>query len=174
MNINELIKKYFDGETSLEEEAQLQAYFTGDEVDESLQQYAPLFQFLKTERQQTLNSDFDRRLLANLQAEGKTAKIRTLRNRRFAITPNRQFIRPLLRIAAAIVVLFGAFLLVKPRFAPEKQQAIDWSKYEIKDPELAYEQTKEALKLLSSKLKKGSEKAVEEVSKTEKVGKYFK
>jgi hypothetical protein len=77
----------------------------------------------------------------------------------------------LLRVAAIGVVLAGALLFLRP--PRHEAQAINWERYETKDPGLAYEQTKEALRLLSSKLKKGSKKAVEEVSKAEKMNKYF-
>jgi hypothetical protein len=41
--IHLLLQKYFDAETSLDEENELITYFTSGEVDESLKMYVPLF-----------------------------------------------------------------------------------------------------------------------------------
>ncbi|MDO5105288.1 hypothetical protein [Capnocytophaga sp.] len=42
-----LINNYFEGQTSLEEEKELQAYFNSKNVDVSLQDYKPLFAYLQ-------------------------------------------------------------------------------------------------------------------------------
>jgi hypothetical protein len=153
-----LIEKYFNGETTLEEEAQLKAYFRNGEVDETLRQYAPLFRYLEQEKAQLLDSDFDQKLTARLQ-KGAT------------VVGMRPWQRQLLRVAAVGILLAGLFLLFQRK--PASHTAIHWEKYETQDPELAYEQTKEALRLLSSKLKRGSKKAVDEMSKTEKMSKFL-
>lgn len=157
-----LIEKYFEGETSLEEEAQLRAYFNGGEVDSELRVYEPLFQHFASEREQTLSVDFDDALFQKMEAaEVKIVKMRT-------------WPRNLLRIAAVGAVLVVAMVFLQKSNTTHAQQAsVDWSKYEITDEKQAYEETVKALKLVSSKLNKGSKKAVHEVEKMEKVGKYF-
>lgn len=157
-----LIEKYFEGETSLEEEAQLRAYFNSGEVDNELKVYEPLFQHFASEREQTLSADFDDALFQKMEsAEAKLVKMRT-------------WPRSLLRIAAVGAVLVVAMIFLQKSNTTHAQQAsIDWSKYEITDEKKAYDETVKALKLVSSKLKKGSKKAVHEVEKMEKVGKYF-
>lgn len=161
LNMKTLIEKYFNGETSLEEEARLRAYFNSDEVDESLRPYQPLFSFFEKESQRALGNDFDPKLLSRLENEGRVVRMKTWQ-------------RNLLRIAAVGAVLFGAlFFLEKPVLTPAHQAGIDWSKYEITDEQLAYEETVKALRLVSAKLNKGSKKASQEVLKVEKVSKYF-
>ncbi|WP_418696831.1 hypothetical protein [Bacteroides sp.] len=49
MKIDELLNKYFEGETSCEEERELRRFFTGEEVPEHLQVYRPLFAYLDRE-----------------------------------------------------------------------------------------------------------------------------
>lgn len=49
MKIDELLNKYFEGETSCEEERELRRYFTEEEVPEHLQMYRPLFACLDKE-----------------------------------------------------------------------------------------------------------------------------
>ena len=48
--IQKLLQRYFDGATSLGEERDLQRYFAGSDIPESLKVYRPLFDFLAEER----------------------------------------------------------------------------------------------------------------------------
>ena len=49
MKIDELLDKYFEWETSCEEERELRRFFTEEEVPEHLQMYSPLFAYLNRE-----------------------------------------------------------------------------------------------------------------------------
>lgn len=49
MKIDELLDKYFEGETTCEEERELRRFFTEEEVPEHLQVYRPLFAYLNRE-----------------------------------------------------------------------------------------------------------------------------
>ena len=155
-----LIEKYFEGETTLREEAELREYFNSGEADESLRQYQPLFQHFENEREQGLNADFDQKLKGKLESSAKVVRMQ-----------RRE--RTWLRIAAMVAVAIGAFFYLQHPVTQPQQQAINWDKYEIKDEKVAYDETVKALKLLSSKLNKGSKKAAQEVEKMEKVSKYF-
>ena len=157
-----LIEKYFEGETSVEEEARLRAYFNDGEVAEELKIYQPLFEHFSQEQSQVLAEDFDEKLFQKMEAQ--EAKIVRMQS----------WPRQLLRVAAAAAVLVVGVIAFNQLNPPQPQHAsIDWSKYEITDEKVAYEETVKALKLLSSKLNKGSRKASHEVEKMEKVGKYF-
>ncbi|MDT0295642.1 hypothetical protein ACFQ3R_07015 [Mesonia ostreae] len=46
-----LLEKYLEAETTLKEEKLLQDYFSSGNVDPSLEQYRPLFQFFATEKE---------------------------------------------------------------------------------------------------------------------------
>lgn len=157
-----LIEKYFKGETNLEEEARLRDYFNSEEVDESLRPYQPLFRFFEAERQHVPGDDFDRKLLARMENEAGIVKMK----------PRH---RNLLRIAAAAAIALGVLLFLQKTAGPSAAQTtgIDWSKYEITDEQVAYEQTVKALKLVSEKLNKGSAKTSQEIGKIEKISKYF-
>lgn len=52
MNIDELLERYFEGETSAEEEHRLRAFFASDEVPEYLTAYRPLFAYFDEEIEQ--------------------------------------------------------------------------------------------------------------------------
>lgn len=47
--IEELLERYFDGETSAAEEKQIRAFFASGEVPEHLAAYAPLFAYFDEE-----------------------------------------------------------------------------------------------------------------------------
>lgn len=49
-HINKLLDKYWDGETTLEEERLLKAYFASEAVDPRLLQFAPLFKAIKADQ----------------------------------------------------------------------------------------------------------------------------
>ena len=49
-NIHDLLRRYFDGDTSLEEERRLQRYFDQIDVPTSLKKYQPMFTFFAEER----------------------------------------------------------------------------------------------------------------------------
>jgi hypothetical protein len=158
-----LIEKYFEGETTLEEEAQLRDYFnSGQEVTEDLREFQPLFQHLAFQRGQVLSDDFDEALFQKMGVSDPK------------IVQMRSWPKQLLRIAAVGAVLIVAMIFLQKTNTTQAQQAsIDWSKYEIKDEKVAYEETVKALKLLSTKLNKGKEKATKEMKQMEKVGKYL-
>ena len=158
-SINKLIEKYFNGETSLSEEASLRKYFNSGNVANDLKQYEPLFQYFEAEQESVLTEDFDNKLFEKLETG---AKIVPMRSKRFV----------LLRVAAAIVFLIASFFLFQNISEPEpstKTAQIDWEQYEPETPEEAYEETKKALQLLAMKLNKGTKKAAKEVSKMEKI-----
>ena len=48
--IQELLKRYFEATTTLDEERDLQRYFAGSRIDDSLKVYRPLFTFFAEER----------------------------------------------------------------------------------------------------------------------------
>lgn len=52
MNIEELLNKYFEGETTCEEERQLRQYFAEGMVPEHLEVYRPMFAFFNKKKQE--------------------------------------------------------------------------------------------------------------------------
>lgn len=51
MNIDELIDRYFEGETSAEEEREIRAFFSGETIPPHLAEYKPLFGYFENEIQ---------------------------------------------------------------------------------------------------------------------------
>ena len=100
-NIHILINKYWNCETTLQEEQELQEFFSGENVPADLQQYIPLFSYIKEERTVTTNSNFISNLfnsIENQQEKSSSSKKQYITIRIFA---------PLLRIAASVLLIFG-------------------------------------------------------------------
>ncbi|MFD2519040.1 hypothetical protein [Salinimicrobium flavum] len=81
--IERLLEKYLEAETSLKEEARLQAYFTSGNVAPHLLEYAPLFSYFGSAREEIF--------------EGKVSYVSWGRKRVYS----------LVAVAASIVILMG-------------------------------------------------------------------
>lgn len=74
--IEQLIESYFDCRTTLQEEQILRSFFEQEEVPAHLAQYADLFNYETMAQSETLGEDFDKRLLAKLEAKPQRASRR--------------------------------------------------------------------------------------------------
>lgn len=124
--IEELIEKYENATTTLQEEAQLKAYFKSDDVAPHLEHYKPMFHYFSQSKQETYAKDIP------MPKPFGTRKTRLY-----------QWIS----VAAVAVVMLG---LIVPTFMgpteEEKQEAL-----------LAYNQTMEALSLVSIGMNEGKQ-----------------
>ena len=98
--INQLLDRYWKGETSLEEEEILRAFFSQDELPAELKPYKALFSYEMGEaKQETLGDDFDQKMMAMIEdeynKEPNKAKVVSLTER----------LKPLFK-AAAVVAIF--------------------------------------------------------------------
>ncbi|MDD5860965.1 MAG: pyruvate ferredoxin oxidoreductase [Prevotella sp.] len=95
--INQLMDRYFDGQTTLEEEEILRAFFSQEDVPAEFQPYRSLFAYLAEEpKVDVLGDDFDEKIRAKIQ-EATPVKARVI--------PMRQRLMPLFK-AAAVVAIF--------------------------------------------------------------------
>jgi len=148
-NITQLLNKYWEGETSLQEEEKLKQYFTKEKVAQEHLEFQPLFQFFKEEQDVMISDDFEKRLLKQIENEPQ-AKVRKLK-----------WVQSIRTIAAIGIILLGSVFIFNQI---NKSKTVDpvadrFSEYEITDEKEAYEATKAALLLLSGKMKKGTSKA---------------
>lgn len=151
-NITQLLDKYWEGETSLQEEEQLKQYFSNGKVAPEHLQFQPLFQFFKDEQDVMISDDFEKRLLNQIENEPQS-KVRNL-----------NWMHSIRSIAAVGIILLGGVFIFnqinKPAIVNPVAASDDrFSQYEITDEKEAYEATKAALLLLSGKMKKGTSKA---------------
>ena len=139
-NIHDLLNRFWDGETTLEEEAALKEFFRYNTAPEGQEDVAAYFNML-SEEEEVLSADFDERILEQL-TEGKT----------------RRMIQFNWRVAAAVLALLGLSYVFVTQDKPEDQLA-NLTPVNTEDPEVqqAFEQTKSALFMISDRLNKGSE-----------------
>ncbi len=143
--LEQLLEKYWNCETSLEEEKQLRGYFQG-EVPESLKETADLFRYFETQQANSVGGvDFDVAVIKKIKhqkPEGKSVSM---------------FFN-YARIAAGLIVVVTATYFVRQEvrkaYPPEIVDTYS-------DPKLALEETKKALMMIS----KGFNKAQKEAGK---------
>ena len=98
--INQLLDRYWKGETSLEEEEILRAFFSQDELPAELKPYQALFSYEMGEaKQETLGDDFDQKMMAKIEdeytKEPNKAKVVSLTER----------LKPLFKAAAVVAII---------------------------------------------------------------------
>lgn len=143
-NIKNLLIKYEEGNTSIEEERILQKYFTSGDVPAHLKEYQSMFSFTANAREHRYN--------------GKMLPQK--KRKRFAW----------MGIAASIVIAMGIFLAVNNPTEELSHQSLGT----IEDPEEAYLKARETLLLVSQAFNTGKEDLtyVEEFDKAK--NKYIK
>lgn len=76
--IEQLLERYWQCETSLEDEAELRAFFSGSDVPKHLLRYKDLFVYQQLQQEVHLGEDFDARVLAEVEVPVVKAKRMTL------------------------------------------------------------------------------------------------
>jgi hypothetical protein len=142
--IDELLNRYWNCETSLEEEQQLREYFRGNQVHEQWKETAALFRYFDAHKKKTLDDGaFDAEVIKKIKTPANQGKVvRLLYNA--------------MRIAAGVSVLLVATYLVRNEIRKSTPQEIV-DTYD--DPRLALEETKKALMMISKSFGNAGEKA---------------
>jgi hypothetical protein len=143
--LEQLLEKYWNCDTSLEEEKQLRDLFRG-EVPENLKDTAELFRYFEAQQMKSVGgTDFDTEVIKKMkqnQPRGRSVKM----------------IFNYARIAAGLIVVVTATYFVRQEvrkaYPPEIVDTYS-------DPKLALEETKKALMMIS----KGFNKAQREAGK---------
>ncbi len=132
--INILLQKYFEAETTLDEENELITYFSSGDVDENLKMYVPMFSGMKellAEEQPTLGDELMNHILESEHRE----KLRY-----------RWMWQAVSGVAAAVIVVMLAVNYYSGR--------TQWNDT-FKDPDQAYVEAVKTLQFVSEKYNKG-------------------
>jgi len=158
-SVETLLRLYFDGMTSLEEEQQLKTFFEQEDLPENLKALKPLFTLVESKKD-VLDDSFDEKVLARIEATPKSSKRITAH---FLFWP----------MAAASVALL---ILVSGLFSLNNNSRFDDT---YNDPAQAYAQAAYALQFAGIKLtgamqptQKASgqfEKGIDQVNKLQKL-----
>jgi hypothetical protein len=145
--VGQLLEKYWNCETSLEEEQVLRSYFKSPNVPDQLKDAAELFRFFENERQRSLTTEFDDNVMRSVKkTERQTKVISMVRWVQVA------------RIAAGILVMVAAGYFVRNEVMKSKDQSQVLTDT-FSDPKDALEETKKALMLISKSFGKAREGA---------------
>jgi len=146
--IEELLGKYYEGNTTLAEEKLLKKFFSRDDVPVHLRDHQPMFRFFAEESAQTLSDE--------RQNETLIRKIEEYREETSAVKthPGKRRLYYLSGIAAGLLILMSLFFVIRNEV----------SRKQFKDSvnpsaELAYIQTRQALLMVSAGLNTGLDAA---------------
>ena len=150
--IEQLIERYFQCETTLQEEQILRAFFadTEQELPRQLRQYQQLFAALQPA--DILGDDFDERLLA-LTAEDKQQPTVTVKARTISF---RERMQPLFRAAAAVAIVLtlgnAMNITLRSNDGAQRTDDINYNAYKdtYDDPSMAYDKMEDALQLIAN------------------------
>ncbi|MDD3788558.1 MAG: hypothetical protein PHO94_07665 [Petrimonas sp.] len=154
-NIHTLINKYWNCETSTQEEQILQDFFSQEEIPDELKEYAPLFRYKKDSQSKTLSSDFDKRLSTAIREQEKENKYITVK-----------IFAPALRIAASVALITGLGIGI---YLVANQNKKNYFAETYNDPNAALKHATFALDKLSDALKKGEEASMESLRELEEL-----
>ena len=136
MEIKLLLQRYFEGETTVQEERELEAYFSSGDVADELKQYEGFFNGLaglsELEKDDTIESDIVNYIIKNEPAP-KSKRV--------------WLWQAVSGIAASVILVVGGFLL----FQQQEQQFADT----FDDPEVAYAYAEQTLAFMSAKYNQG-------------------
>lgn len=157
-NINEILEKYWEAETTLEEECQLYQYFNSSNISQEHQLYTDLFAELKDEKSVKAPdlSTFITQITKEDVTSVQKTKIQKLSIRRYIYA------------AAAVMTLAIASVFLFKGVPTSEVNSSEVVK-EINDPDEALEVTMEALALISNKMNHSTEKVKEEMKVLQKI-----
>lgn len=138
--VEQLVEKYFQGETSIAEEKLLKAYFSSNDVTPQLAKYQALFGYFETQKE----TQFEQKI---------------------TLQPRKKFYVKWVGIAASFLVLFGLSTFY---FYPTQQKSVELGTFE--NSEEAYFETQKALFMVSEQVNLGikSVSHLNEYEKTKK------
>ena len=147
-NINSLLEKYWNVETSIEEENILKAYFSSDRVADEHLQYKPLFQVYSN--------------LAQVKLEGIEVAIQKPKEKVFSLNWWKE--AKVMGIAASLLILISVGVI---NIIPSTETQYAGKYTEISEEEEALEVTMEALAYLGIKFEESSRTIKTNVNKME-------
>ncbi|MBO5185853.1 MAG: hypothetical protein J6B91_02220 [Prevotella sp.] len=147
--IEQLLERYWNCETSLEEEQILRTFFSQKELPAELAMYREIFTSADSNSSNdVLGDDFDARVLAAID-EPATVKARTI--------SIRQRFAPLFKAAAMVAIIVTIVNAAQFSFnKPDNSDDINYANYTdtFNDPEMAYDNIRNALELVSEGMAK--------------------
>ena len=148
--IEQLLNRYWECETTMEEENILRAFFKQQDLPEHLEQYKPLFDYESEQAELTTSEGFEERVLQRIQQQGNE-KAESQSKRTTFIS-----LRPLYNAVAMIAIVCMVALAAQHTFSNNQEE--DWDttntpmsyKESFSDPQVARSELRDMLKTMSS------------------------
>ena len=119
--IEQLLERYWSGETSLEEENILRAFFSQKDIPASLLPYRDIFVYQAVSKsEEVLDSDFDDKILALID-EPEVVKARTI--------TLRQRLAPMFKAAAVVAIMLTLGNAIQVPFNEQAQPEVNMAEY---------------------------------------------
>ncbi|MBA7554713.1 hypothetical protein ES705_47344 [subsurface metagenome] len=157
--IEKLLQKYYNGETSLEEEEVLRTFFASRDVPDHLEAEKEMFTYYYGPfKDEAPNPGLEEKILDAIRIEGSRYRMQPVKKRLYLFTS----------VAAGFLILLGSYFLITGKNGIE----FSLKKYEdtYESPELAYLETKKTLLLISEKFNRGT-KELQTLSTFDRVAK---
>lgn len=145
-NIELLLERYWQCETSIEEESELRDFFSNEDVPAHLLRYKNLFVYQQVQQEVGLSKDFEARILAQVETPVVKAKRLTLTAR---------FV-PLFKAAAVIAVMLSLGNVAQHSFSGDDGRvlATDTIGKQVTTPSVALSNEAKADQILADSLSK--------------------
>lgn len=146
--IEQLLERYWECETTLEEERLLRDFFMQKQLPAHLERYRSLFDYESAEQSNQLGDDFDKKMLGLIDE----TEVKAVRN---SIIYRLQ---PFYRAAAVVAIIFTLGMAAQHSFSTDSdspEAAYNYADFKdsYTDPKVAYEEVASALKEVSDGLK---------------------
>jgi len=136
--LKRLIEKYYNGESTEQEENILKDYFRKENIPEGYEAEKLIFSYYaETAEIPGPSIDFEARIMAGIDSSGRTIAAQKL----------KRYILPVLSAAAGLLILVGSYFLIV-----KKAETDDT----FTDPQLAYTETIKILRDVSSQLNRSA------------------
>jgi hypothetical protein len=135
--LKELLEKYYEGTTSLNEEQLLRDYFSGDDVLPGYEPEKELFRMWRSMPAAYPEADFEARIMEAVDVSEEKGFVPGTRIRLLTFTG----------IAAGLLIIIGSYFMLKQRSGPADT---------FSDPRIAYVETMKVLRQVSATLNKGT------------------
>lgn len=149
--IEQLLNRYWECETTMEEENILRAFFKLQNLPEHFEQYKPLFDYESEQANLTTSEGFEERVLRKIQQEGNE-KGETKKKRTAFIS-----LRPLYNAVAMVAIVCMVALAAQHTFSNQQEEEWDTTstpemsyKESFTDPQVARSELRDMLKTMSS------------------------
>lgn len=144
--INQLLERYWNADTSLEEERILRNFFRQKEIPAELAPYAALFRYEQAQAEEKPGDDFDARLLSIVEAKNTQSLV--VPARRFSFT---RMLRPFWQAAASVAIVTLVGIAASKSFQSNEESAWDYNPNGYNDtynsPQQAYRVLEDGLEM---------------------------